>query len=74
MPMSYEEAAEWLADKECPECKAIGTLRVEVRLRALPLGTWSLSGSQMKFSAQNWPYLVCKAEGCEFMQEANREE
>lgn len=45
-------------DVPCPHCGQ-QTLRIEHRLEAKPLGTHSLSGSQMKVSAMSWPYLVC---------------
>ena len=45
-------------------CKRCGSedFRVVYKLEARPLGTFSLSGHQMKFSAQQWPYAVCQ--GC----------
>lgn len=52
-------------------CGACGAkeLRIEYRetLQVRPLGTFSLSGSQMKFSGNmvRWPWVVCKACGAE---------
>lgn len=42
----------------CPECGA-EKLRIKMRLRAAPVGSFSLAGAQVKFSASGWPYLVC---------------
>lgn len=46
----------------CPACGQL-TLDIEMRLLAKPLGTYSLSGRQMKFSAYEWPYLFCRSCG-----------
>lgn len=43
---------------ECLYCGSADTW-VEWRLLARPLGSYSLSGNQMKFSAAAWPYAVC---------------
>ena len=45
-------------------CKLCGSTDFVViwRLEARPVGTFSLSGNSMKFSAQQWPYAVCQ--GC----------
>lgn len=48
-------------DAKCPVCGK-KMLRIEMRLRARPIGSYSLSGRQMKASAVEWPYLVC--DGC----------
>lgn len=48
----------------CPGCQA-STLTVEYRLRAQPLGTFSLAGQQLKFSALEWPWVVCPGCGAE---------
>lgn len=45
-------------DVPCKHC-ASKSLRVELRLEAKPLGTWSLSGAQMKTVASEWPWMVC---------------
>lgn len=45
----------------CPFC-GYKPLRLELRLQAKPLGTFSLAGGQVKFSATQWPWLVC--DGC----------
>lgn len=46
----------------CRDCGAYA-LRLEFRteLHARPLGTWSLSGNQLKTSAVEvqWPWMVC---------------
>jgi len=46
----------------CPGCGALA-LRIEERLEAKPLGTFSLAGQQLKASAWLWPWLVCGACG-----------
>lgn len=42
----------------CPACGE-HDLKIVVRLRARPIGSYSLAGHKVKFSAVNWPYLVC---------------
>lgn len=45
----------------CPWCQAPpGALFVSTVLETLPLGTWSLSGQQLKPSAIELPVLVCR--------------
>ena len=43
----------------CTRCGTQGGLKVEYRLEARPTGSFSLSGNQMKFSAVEWPWLIC---------------
>lgn len=45
-------------DTPCPRCGQ-KTLRIEWRLEVKPIGSFSLSGQQMKASALEWPWLVC---------------
>lgn len=47
-----------LGDVPCRNCGAYG-LRIETRLEALPIGTYSLAGQQMKIAAREWPWMVC---------------
>lgn len=47
-----------LANTDCPVCGK-KTLALEMRLEARDIGTFSLSGQQMKFSCREWPYVVC---------------
>jgi len=47
-----------IVDTPCPACGQMA-LRIERRLRAMPIGTFSLSGEQMKVSAIEVPWLVC---------------
>lgn len=62
-----------VAHVPCPICQQ-KTLRVERRERIIvkPLGSFSLSGQQMKFSGNKvmWPWLVCVSHGCEFEEMA----
>jgi predicted RNA-binding Zn-ribbon protein involved in translation (DUF1610 family) len=68
MTASPYETGEWLetgSRTSCPEC---GSPRIRVRqvLEARPLGTFSLSGTQMKFpAAMAWVYgcPACGATG-----------
>lgn len=48
-------------------CKRCGStdFRVVMKLVARPLGSFSLSGNQMKFSAYKWPFAVCQGCGYE---------
>lgn len=59
-----------LATVPCPQCEAVGTLSVEWRLVARPIGSHSLAGAQVKLSAQNTPHLVCSE--CGFSKAASR--
>jgi hypothetical protein len=42
----------------CPSCGAVA-LRIEWRLTARPIGSFSLSGAGMKLSAREVPWLIC---------------
>jgi len=46
----------------CKYCGPEFPLRIERRLEARPIGSFSLAGAQMKLSAREWPYAVC--DGC----------
>lgn len=52
---------EWAGAQTCPGCGHSG-LRIEMRLLARPLGTFSLAGAQDKVSASEVPFLIC--DGC----------
>jgi hypothetical protein len=52
--------AEWAEQQICGCGK--NSPRVEWRLEAKPIGTFSLAGQQMKVTATEWPWLVC--DGC----------
>lgn len=50
-----------LDEATCPECGAgPGVLSIKITLVAKPLGSHSLSGAQMKVSANEVPILVCR--------------
>lgn len=49
----------------CKHCGPEFPLRVEWRLEAKPLGTWSLAGAQMKIVAANTPFAICDSCGRE---------
>lgn len=53
----------------CPRCGE-SRLRVTTKLESRPIGTWSLSGNQLKTSAVEWPYVVCDNETCDFEKRA----
>jgi hypothetical protein len=53
-----------VVDTPCPNCGAT-ELRIEHRLQARPIGSFSLSGVQTKVTAREWPWLVCGACGVE---------
>lgn len=42
----------------CPEC-GHGGMDLEWRLQARPIGSFSLAGAQMKFSAREVPVITC---------------
>lgn len=50
-------------ESPCPVCGAAGTLQVDVRLVASPIGSFSLAGAMPKVSARNRPLLTCSACG-----------
>jgi len=50
---------EALAGSRCKYCGVTDQIRIEFRLVAKPLGTWSLSGAQLKTSAYRWPWAIC---------------
>lgn len=56
-----------IPDVSFPPCPSCGedALRIEFRLRCKPIGSFSLTGAQMKLSAQEWPWLVCDSCGIE---------
>ena len=54
----------------CPACGAMA-LRIEERLTAAEIGTFSLAGQAMKVSASLVPWLVC--DGCGIEAKGKRE-
>lgn len=50
-----------IEETPCPNCGE-KKLRVEYRLEAKPIGTFSVAGSQPKVAARQWPWVVC--DGC----------
>jgi hypothetical protein len=50
-----------LSGVQCTRCGVVGQLRIETRLEAKPLGTWSLSGVQTKAVLESCPWMVCDA-------------
>lgn len=68
-----EQLAEKLRAQACPECGTTGSVKLGTRLRARPLGTWSLAGQQLKTSAVQIPVLECSVEGCGFVKLPSRE-
>jgi len=59
--MTREDLDEWAADQTCRHCGHHGIV-IEWRLEARPIGSFSLAGAQMKFSAREHPYAKCP--GC----------
>lgn len=53
-------------DVKCPKCGEFGTLQITTKVAASSIGTFSLSGNQMKFSAREVPLLYCDSEWCDF--------
>lgn len=51
-------------DATCPACGE-RELHIVRKLRAAQVGEFSLAGAQVKFTAQEWPYLVCDHCGIE---------
>lgn len=58
------ELEAWAGEQTCPACGHEG-LKIKRRLVAKDLGTFSLSGQQMKFSAREVPVLICPGCGVE---------
>lgn len=54
----------------CPSCGE-SQLRLTTKLESRPIGTWSLSGNQLKSSAVEWPYVVCDNDECDFEKRAS---
>jgi uncharacterized paraquat-inducible protein A len=51
-------------DTACPRC-GVKALRIEMRLTAKRIGSFSLAGAQMKVVATEVPWLVCGVCGIE---------
>ena len=45
----------------CPKCCTPDSLQLTDQLIAQPIGSFSLAGAQLKFSAQSRPVLTCTA-------------
>lgn len=60
---------EQVAVTPCPTC-GCSQLRFTTKLVLRPLGSWSLSGNQLKTSAVKWPYVICDNDDCDFEQAA----
>jgi hypothetical protein len=65
---------EQLKKLPCPQCNTQGSLKLENRLVAKPLGSYSIAGAQPKVVATQVPHLVCTKEGCGFTLRAKKEE
>lgn len=66
LPADYKRGNWVPATNACPDCAVTGALEVREVLRAKPVGTFSLAGNQMKFSARwGWEYRCgsCGASG-----------
>lgn len=50
----------------CPECGKTGTMTLGRKLRANPIGSFSLAGAQMKVSARDVDTITCDPDvgGC----------
>lgn len=57
---------------EGAECKYCGSddIVVEWKLRAKPIGSYSIAGAQPKVVAEKWPYATCQ--GCGHESEGER--
>ena len=53
-----------IEETPCPTCNRVGTLYVEVKLVAKPIGSFSLAGAQTKVTAESKPFLLCSV--CHF--------
>ena len=53
-----------MEDVPCPRC-GNKTLEIETRLKAQPVGTYSLAGQSLKVSAVQRYWLVCRTCGIE---------
>lgn len=61
-----------IEDATCRYCGATGRIRVEWRLEAKPLGTYSIAGLQPKAVARSHPYATCG--GCGHVSRGQRVE
>jgi hypothetical protein len=48
-----------IEESSCPACGAADTLQLDQALETQPIGSFSLAGAQMKFSARSRPRLTC---------------
>lgn len=53
-----ERSRALLAETPCPSCGQAG-LSIDLRLQCKPIGTFSLAGAGLKFSATERPVLSC---------------
>jgi predicted RNA-binding Zn-ribbon protein involved in translation (DUF1610 family) len=55
-------------EAKCPSCgEGPNTLWIEQRMIALPVGSFSLAGAQLKVSATTKPVLICVSCGMEIV-------
>lgn len=48
-----------MPERPCPWCTEQGGLEICLRLKAKPIGSFSLAGAQVKVSATSTPVLCC---------------
>ena len=53
-----------IEETPCPACGETA-LRIQWKLKSKPIGSFSLSGGQMKTVVRPWPYLICDKCGIE---------
>lgn len=55
-----------IAQATCPGCQTKGTLSIVMKMVAMPIGGFSLAGTQPKVTARELPVLVCSDANCTF--------
>lgn len=65
--INTENADAVLSQIPCPNCD-LRNLYLGTGLVARPVGSFSLAGAQMKFSARDVPAIRCRTEDCNFVK------
>jgi hypothetical protein len=70
--MDTTEIEKTFSTVACPNCGQVGTMQVGTRMVTQPIGSFSLAGQAIKFSAIETPALICSTDGCDFYKVATR--
>lgn len=53
-----------VSDLPCPVCREL-TLKIELRPKTTPVGSFQIAGMTIPVAAQEWPWIVCTLCGVE---------